>query len=156
MRTTKDILIEFYTAFSNGDATTMCKNYDVNIQFRDPAFGLLKGNEVCEMWKMLTEKSKGNMKIEFSVIKADQYTGSVRWIATYKFGKNQRTVVNTVLSEFQFKEGLIIKQTDQFDIWKWSKQAFGITGYLLGWTGFFQKKVEKQAVASLKKYSESH
>jgi hypothetical protein len=28
------------------------------------------------------------------------------------------------------------KHTDDFDIWKWSKQAFSFTGYLLGWTGF--------------------
>jgi hypothetical protein len=27
-----------------------------------------------------------------------------------------------------------MKHTDDFDIWKWSKQALGIPGHLLGWT----------------------
>jgi hypothetical protein len=45
-------------------------------------------------------------------------------------------------SQFHFKEGLIIKQTDSFDIWKWAKQAFGI-GLLFGWTDMQNKIQEK-------------
>lgn len=156
MTSNEKTLVEFYTAFTNADASKMCACYDYNIQFRDPAFGLLKGNEVCQMWQMLIEKSKGNIKIEFSDVKADEYIGSATWIATYKFSKTNRTIINTIHSEFQFKDGLIIKHTDYFDIWKWSKQAFGITGYLLGWTGFFQKKIEQQALASLKKHKNAN
>lgn len=148
-------LVKFYTAFANADAKTMCECYSPNIQFSDPAFGLLKGNDVCQMWKMLIEKSKGNIKIEFSAIKADEYVGSAQWIATYNFSKTNRKVVNLIQAQFQFKDGLIIKHTDNFDIWKWSAQAFGTTGYLLGWTGFFQKKIQQQALLSLKKYKET-
>ena len=107
------------------------------------------------MWKKKKEKSKGNIKIEFSAIKADEYLGSAQWIATYNFSKTNRKVVNVIQAQFQFKDGLIIKHTDDFDIWKWSKQAFGITGHLLGWTGFFQKKIQQQALLSLKKYKET-
>ena len=155
MTSNEHILVKFYTAFANADAATMCECYSPIIQFRDPAFGLLKGDDVCQMWKMLIEKSKGNIKIEFSDIKADDYLGSAQWIARYDFSKTNRKLVNIIQSQFQFKEGLIIKQTDEFDIWKWSKQAFGTTGYLLGWTGFFQKKIQQQALSSLKKYKET-
>ncbi|MFV5687934.1 nuclear transport factor 2 family protein [Flavobacterium sp. ZT3R25] len=148
-------LIKFYTAFNNGDVSTMCDCYHPKIKFRDPIFDLLKENDVCQMWKMLIEKGKGNTKIKFSDIKADQYIGSVRWIATYKFSKTNRTVVNEIQAQFQFKDGLIIKHTDDFDIWKWSKQAFGIKGYLFGWTGYFQKKIHHQALLSLKKYKKT-
>ena len=78
MTSNEQTLIKFYTAFANADATTMCQCYSPNIQFRDPAFGLLKGNDVGQMWKMLIEKSKGNIKIEFSAIKADEYLGSAK------------------------------------------------------------------------------
>ena len=149
------LLVKFYTSFANADATTMCECYDLDIQFQDPAFGILKGSDVCTMWKMLLGKSNGNIKIEFSNIKADEYRGTATWIATYPFSKTKRTVTNTVKSEFQFKDGLIFKQTDNFDIWKWSKQAFGLTGYLFGWTGYFHKKIEEQALKSLKEYKES-
>jgi hypothetical protein len=148
-------LVKFYTAFSNADAVTMCECYHTNVQFRDPVFGLLKGNDVCQMWKMLIEKSKGKLKIEFSNVKADDYLGSVQWTASYNFSKTNRKVVNVIQAQFQFKNGLILKHTDDFDIWKWSKQAFGTTGYLLGWTGFFQKKIQQQALVSLKKYKEN-
>lgn len=148
-------LITFYTAFNNADAVTMSQCYDSKIQFRDPVFGLLKEKEVSRMWKMLIEKSKGNTKIEFSDIKADEYTGSARWTATYTFSKTNRKVANEIQSQFQFKDGLIIKHTDDFDIWKWSKQAFGIKGFLFGWTGYFQNKIHQQALSSLKKYKET-
>ncbi len=152
MTTNEDTIFKFYTAFSNGDAAQMCERYHVNIKFSDPVFGLLKGKDVCKMWKMLLEKSKGNIKIDFSEIKADDYKGSARWVATYNFSKTNRKVVNSIYAQFQFKEGLIIKHTDDFDIWKWSKQAFGLKGILLGWTGFMQKRIQKQALSSLNKY----
>jgi hypothetical protein len=40
-------------------------------------------------------------------------------------------VVNTIAAQFQFKNGLIIKHVDEFDLYKWSKQAFGVTGFYL-------------------------
>ena len=145
---------KFYTAFSNGDAEQMCECYHPNVQFRDPVFGLLKGKDVCQMWKMLLERNKGKIKIDFSEVKANEHLGSAYWIAKYNFSKTNRKVVNTIASKFHFQEGLIIKQTDDFDVWKWSKQALGIPGLLLGWTGFMQKKIQEQARMALKKYSE--
>lgn len=145
-------LQKFYDAFSAGDASTMCSCYHPAVKFRDPVFGLLQGEKVCLMWKMLIERSKGNIKIEFTNLQADEYLGSGNWIASYNFSKTNRKVINTISSQFHFKEGLIIKHTDDFDIWKWSKQAFGWTGVLFGWTGFMQKKIHEKAIASLNSY----
>lgn len=155
MNPNENLIAKFYTAFANADAKTMSECYHPNVHFIDPVFGLLKEEQVSKMWKMLLLKSKGDIKIEFSNIKADEFSGSARWVATYKFSKTNRKVVNQVSAEFLFQDGLIIKHTDNFDVWKWSKQAFGITGYLLGWTGFFQNKVREQALLSLKKFQEA-
>ena len=155
MNANEKILIKFYTAFANADAKSMCTCYHHDIKFRDPAFGLLKGNDVCDMWKMLIKNNKVEIKIEFDEVKATEYLGSAKWVATYNFSKTNRKVVNLIKSEFQFKDGLIIKHTDNFDIWKWTKQAFGSTGYLFGWTGYFQKKIQERALLSLKKYKET-
>jgi hypothetical protein len=144
---------KFYSAFANSDDKTMCECYHPNIQFQDPVFGILNRNDVCNMWKMLIEKSKGNIKIEFSDIKADESSGSAKWIATYNFSKTNRKVVNVIQAQFQFQDGLIIRHSDNFDIWKWSKQALGFKGILLGWTGFMQKQIQKQALSSLKSYN---
>lgn len=156
MNFNESLLQKFYTAFANSNATEMCTCYHQRIQFSDPVFGVLKGNEVCDMWQMLIEKSNGNLKINFSEIKADEYTGSVQWIATYNFSKTNRKVVNKIHSQFQFQDGLIIKHTDDFDIWKWSMQALGWKGYLLGWTGYLQKNIQIKAKIALKSYSKAN
>jgi ketosteroid isomerase-like protein len=153
MNTNEQLIFKFYTAFANADVKTMCECYHPNVQFQDPAFGALKGNDVCKMWNMLIEKSKGNIKIEFSDIKADDFSGTANWIATYNFSKTDRKVINVIHAQFQFKDNLILKHTDNFDIWKWSKQALGFKGLLLGWTGFMQNQIQKQALASLKNYN---
>jgi hypothetical protein len=152
MTPNENTINKFYTAFANADVNQMCECYHPNVKFRDPAFGLLTGSDVCLMWKMLLERSNGNIKIDFSEIKADDYTGSAHWIATYNFTKTNRKVVNSIYAQFQFKDGLIIKHTDDFDIWKWAKQALGLKGFLLGWTGFMQKRIQQQAISALKNY----
>ncbi|WP_310559579.1 nuclear transport factor 2 family protein [Flavobacterium sp.] len=154
MTPNETIIHKFYTAFANANAEQMCKYYHPNVQFRDPAFGFLKGEEVLQMWRMLIERSKGNLKIDFSEIMANEYLGTAQWIATYRFSATNREVINTIESKFHFKEGLIIKHTDDFNMWKWTTQALGIKGLLLGWTGFMQKKIQDQARMSLHNYCE--
>ena len=73
MTANEKLLEKFNTAFANADAATMCECYDSDIQFQNPAFGILKGSEVCSIWKMLLEKGNGTIKIEFSNVKADEY-----------------------------------------------------------------------------------
>lgn len=155
MNPNENLITKFYTAFANADYKTMSECYHPKIHFIDPAFGLLKEEQVSAMWQMLLLRSKGNLKIEFSNIKADDFTGSANWVATYNFSKTNRNVINKISAEFIFQDGLIIKHTDSFDVWKWSKQAFGIKGLLLGWTGFFQDKIKEQALLSLKKFQKA-
>lgn len=148
----QQLIEEFYAGFAEGNAKTMASCYNKDIQFEDPAFGKLQGQDVLDMWEMLIEKSKGNIKIEFSDVRADELSGSARWVAVYNFSKTNRNVVNVIQASFVFKDGLIIKHTDEFDIWKWSQQALGLPGYLLGWTGFMQQKIQKNALHSLRSH----
>jgi len=156
MTANETTITKFYTALANADASKICECYHPNIRFRDPAFGLLEGEKVCQMWQMLIERSNGNLSINFSEVQANEHLGSALWVANYTFSKTNRKIVNSISSKFQFKDGLIIKHTDDFDIWKWSKQALGITGLLLGWTGFMQKKIQEEARLCLQEYSKAN
>lgn len=156
MMANEKTLVKLYSAFANADASTMSECYHPNITFHDPIFGLLKGENVSQMWKMLLDRNKGGIKIETSNIKADEHTGSVQWTASYSYSKANRKVVNIIQAQFHFQNGLIIKHMDDYDIWKWSKQALGIKGFLFGWTGYMQKKIQEMALLSLKKYKESY
>jgi hypothetical protein len=154
MTANEHVLHQFFSAFANADAKKMSEFYAPTVRFYDPAFGALHGGDVPKMWKMLLANSKGKIKIEYFDVQADEYKGSTYWIATYTFSKTNRKVVNKIFSQFHFKDGLIIKQTDSFNIWTWAKQAFGVRGLLFGWTGYMQRKIQEKAILSLNRYQE--
>lgn len=148
----QELIQKFYTCFQKGDSKGMTECYHDEIIFHDPAFGELRGEKAKKMWEMLLERSKGELKIEFSDVKTDDKKGSANWIAKYKFAQTGRNVVNVIHAEFEFKDGKIIKHTDHFSLWKWSRQALGWKGWLLGWTGFMRGKIHQQTNGLLRKY----
>ena len=79
-----------------------------------------------------------------------RWIDAARWVARYTFGQTGRPVVNDVRSLFQFDEaGLIADQHDDFDFWRWSRQALGPVGLLVGWTPVLQHSVRDKARAGL-------
>ena len=105
------------------------------------------------MWLMLCASQKGKgFSVEFSDVKSNENNGSAHWEAYYTFSKTGRKVHNKIDATFEFKDGLIIKHTDRFDIHKWAKQAIGIKGLLFGGMPFFKNKLQKQTHYLLDKY----
>ena len=149
----KTIITTFYEAFNNLDADTMCSCYHDDIVFEDPAFGVLKGDKAKAMWQMLCESQKGkNFKVVASNIEADANGGSAHWEAFYNFSKTGRKVHNKIDAKFQFRDGLIIRHKDSFNLHRWAKQAMGFTGLIFGGTGFFKSKLNKQTNYILETY----
>ncbi len=139
----KALIETFYTAFANGNASKMIACYHDDITFTDPAFGTLNGQRAKQMWQMLLSQKSSGTKISFENISATDTNGQASWTAKYTYGDQKRQVVNHVQANFEFKDGQIIKHTDTFDLWSWSKQALGPIGYLLGWSAFMKNKVQK-------------
>jgi len=83
--TDHEIIQTFYSAFKSGDAATMASLYHDDAEFRDPAFGKLNSSEVKMMWKMLMERSQGNLKIDFTIVEVTGSTALVKWEARYPF-----------------------------------------------------------------------
>lgn len=152
MNNNQQIITRFYTAFQQLDYTTMQDCYSDNPVFSDPVFGLLQGAEVKAMWEMLCKSAK-NFSLTFSNIQLldDEYA-TCNWVATYTFSKTGRQVVNNIKAHLRIENGKITEHTDKFDIWKWSRQALGMPGLLLGWSAFIQNKVHKNAATNLQKF----
>mgnify|MGYP002789686916 CR=1 FL=1 len=148
----EQLIIKFYTAFSLHDADTMAACYHPDAVFNDEAFVNLRGKEAGQMWKMLIERSKGKLQVKFDNVQATAEKGSAHWQAEYIFSATGRKVVNSINAEFEFKDGLIYRHTDRFDLHQWAAQAMGLKGRLLGGFGFFRRKVQEQARLSLDKY----
>lgn len=143
-----DLLAKFYAAFAQREWAFMGSCYHAGATFRDPVFGDLDTDQVRAMWKMLLEGGT-DLRIEFKVLEEHATGGRVRWDAYYTFSATGRKVHNAVISTFIFKEGAIFSQQDDFSFWRWSRQALGMTGSLLGWTPMLRLKVRRNATARL-------
>lgn len=151
MHANAELLTRFYSAFQRGDAETMATCYRADASFSDPVFTALKGAEVGDMWRMLTARAK-NFSLSFDGIEADAQQGRAHWVATYLFSGTGRMVVNDIQASFTFRDGRILQHRDQFDLWRWTRQALGAKGLLLGWTPLVHNAVRKQAAQGLAAY----
>lgn len=145
------LITRFYQAFQRLDAEAMVACYSDDIVFSDPVFGTLRGKDAGDMWRMLTTRAK-DFTLTFDTVRADERAGSARWVARYLFSQTGRTVVNDIQARFVFRDGKICEHHDSFDLWRWSRQALGTTGVLLGWSPLVQGKVRAQAQKGLRAF----
>ncbi len=145
------LLTGFYNAFAARDGDAMATAYASDATFSDPVFTDLRGKEVGAMWKMLCSRAT-DLRVEARDISADDTTGKAHWEAWYTFTKTGRPVHNVIDATFEFRDGKIARHRDAFDFWRWSSQALGPTGKLLGWSPIIQGPVRKQARAGLEKF----
>lgn len=142
-------LIEsFYDAFDKKDGERMAAAYAPDARFSDPVFPGLSGEEPGAMWRMLTGQAK-DLSVELLEHEADDETGTAHWRAHYTFTQTGRPVVNDVHARLRFADGLIAEHTDEFSFHKWSRQALGTPGLLLGWTPILKSATRKRARGSL-------
>ena len=147
----EQLISDFYSAFQKKDADTMVSFYHHNIQFQDPAFGVLAGDRAKAMWQMLCSNPQ-EIKIEYGNIESAGNSVTAEWQAYYVFSKTGRKVHNVIKAHFELQDGKITRHTDEFNLWKWSTQAMGIKGFLLGGTSFFRNKLQEQTKRLLDKY----
>ena len=74
----------------------------------------------------------------------------------YTVGASGRTVYNVIDARFRFRDGLIVDHRDAFDLWRWTRQALGLPGTLLGWTPMLQSKVRQTARGRLDRFIAKH
>jgi ketosteroid isomerase-like protein len=149
MNNDERLIEKFFTAFKNLDASTMNACYSSDIAFYDPMFELLRGDEARAMWTMLCKNAK-NFSLEFDSIKdigEGYYT--CNWRASYDFSKTGRPVVNNGKAHLKIENGFITEHSDAWSLHKWSQQALGFSGWLLGWNSFFRRKMQNGARKNL-------
>jgi ketosteroid isomerase-like protein len=149
------LIHDFYTAFQKKDAEAMVACYHPAVTFYDPVFVNLKGAEAGAMWRMLVERGK-DLQLTFRDVKADNDGGVAHWEASYTFSRTGRKVLNIIDAEFEFLDGKIIEHHDNFDFWRWSRQALGLPGLLLGWSPILKHKVRAQSREALEGFIAKH
>ena len=142
----------FYEAFMVRDHYTMGLLYAEHATFSDPVFPLLNARGARTMWKMLLTRAE-DLGIEVKILEDSPTHASVDWVAHYTFGATGRPVVNRVHTEMALSNGRIVRQVDSFSLWRWSRQALGAKGWLLGWTPVVRDRIRAQAANSLREYA---
>ena len=151
MNNNEELIQKLYDAFARLDYATMQNCYAANPIFNDPVFGILQGEEVNAMWEMLCKNAK-NFSLHADKIEVDGEYGTCNWEASYTFSKTGRRVVNKVKAHMRIENGKITEHTDEFDIYKWSRQALGLPGVLLGRSGYLKNKIRSDAKAKLYRF----
>lgn len=154
MNDNEKLIHHFYNSFNQRDFKAMQDCYADNATFSDEAFQNLNSAQVKAMWEMLCLRSK-DLQIRFQNVSADEKSGSCEWIANYTFSQTGKKVENHIKANFEFENGKIVKHLDYFDFYKWSSQALGLPGKLLGWTSFLKNKVRQTARKSLDDFMNS-
>ena len=151
----KELITSFYTAFNELNSIKMNACYHPDLRFEDPAFGALDFTDTCYMWQMLCDsQSEKSFAVRYHSIQTDESRGSAIWEADYLYGTRQ--VNNVIHASFQFYEGLIIGHQDRFNLYWWARMALGPSGFIIGWTPFFQRQLKKQTKRLLTNYKKKH
>lgn len=145
------VVHRLYEAFQSGDGAAMQACYAPTATFRDPVFELAGADEIGAMWTMLLEQG-GDLEIEVSDVTADAGSGRAHWVATYPFGPAARRVTNRIDASFVLEDGLIVRHVDDFDFWRWSRQALGPVGLALGWSPMVRDRVRSRARRGLARW----
>jgi hypothetical protein len=149
----KQTIEKFYAAFAKLDAATMQSLYAPQARFDDEAFSLKGPVQIGAMWKMLCEATRAKGMAHWKLTTKHLTDHSIDWDAHYLFSATGRLVHNKIHAEFDFdNNGLIVLHVDSFNFWRWSRQALGAPGLLLGWTPLLRQKVRKQAAKNLARY----
>jgi ketosteroid isomerase-like protein len=145
------VVRRFYEAFARRDAIGMAACYHPDATFEDPVFGPLDRAAACAMWAMLAGRAT-DLTVSHTVVAVAAEAATAHWEARYTFTRTGRPVHNRITATFTLQDGLIRTHRDAFDVWTWSRQAFGLAGLLLGWAPWFQNKVRSEALRSLATY----
>ncbi|MBC7850826.1 MAG: nuclear transport factor 2 family protein [Chitinophagaceae bacterium] len=146
------VIENFYSAFQRLDYRTMNSCYSDDIMFNDPVFGVLQGDVAKSMWEMLCKSAKDFTLTYSNILLLDDEYATCNWTARYTFSKTKRPVINQIKAHMRLIDGEIVEHTDQFDLWKWSRQALGFPGLLFGWSGYIKNKVAIAARKNLEEF----
>ena len=151
MHPNEELIAGFYKAFAAKDHDTMARAYADDAHFSDPVFPDLDADRVRAMWRMFC--TGGNeIDVTHGDVTADDSKGSAAWEAIYEFPKTGRRVHNKIRATFELADGKIVRHTDEFDLYRWTRMALGPMGVALGWSPIVQNQVRSQAMGQLERF----
>lgn len=148
-----EVALRFWAALAARDAAGMATCYAPDATFEDEVFNL-RGAACGTMWRMLFQ-SAADLQVETGKLHVDDGVAHGTWEATYTFSGTGRKVHNKIRTRLVLRDGKIADHKDEFPFYKWSRQALGVKGWLLGWTPIVRFAVRRQARRRLERWTAS-
>ena len=114
----------------------------------------MSASVVIERFYAAFARRDHRVRVECGPITTSAETATAEWQAWYTYSATGRPVHNRIAATFVFEDGLIRKHEDVFDLYRWSRQALGAKGILLGWTPMVHAAIRKQAGHALDSYAQ--
>lgn len=140
----------FWESLGAKDADEMAACYAPDASFEDEVFQL-RGPECGMMWRMLFQGA-ADLRVKTHTLHVGDGVAHGVWEAWYTFSATGRKVHNRITTRLVLRDGRIVDHHDRFAFYKWSRQALGAKGWLLGWTPLVRGAVRKQARKRLEKW----
>jgi hypothetical protein len=151
MERNRALLEHFFTSLAHRNHEAMAACYAPEARFDDIAFHLCDSKKIHAMWHMIT---KSDLCMTYRVESCGARDAVVCWDARYTFTDTGRRVHNELRSAFTLQDGLIIKQYDHSDAWRWCLQALGPIKGPPAW--LFSGLRESRAEEKLKDFIDRH
>lgn len=144
MQDNEELLTRLFRCLNAHDPNGRADCYAEDATFTDIAFTLRNKREIHAMWDMICSDNKERIKSDIAVTVTELSAGDTKGRAVviddYTFRDTGRKVHDRIVSTFSFRDGKIIKQTDECDSVDWAHQAFGgIQGYVAGHVEFIRR-----------------
>lgn len=101
---------------------------------------------------IIASQKRKSFKVIVSDIECNDSEGSAKWEAIYTFGSKKRKVHNKIKARFKLQDSKIIAYLDEFNVHQSATQAVGFSGWVIGWSAYFKKKLGLQTNALLNRF----
>lgn len=147
-------LERFFDALRRCDKAALRDCCSPGLRFDDPLISITGRDDRLDWCTLLWTPCDGDGQRIWHLELDDVHTrgplGTARWNLRYRYTPTGRLIELAVTSQFTFDpDGSITAQRDSFDFWRWSRQAHGLLGLLLGWTPLLWDQARDQARVSL-------
>ena len=145
MHTHEELLQRLFQLLNDHDHKGMAACYHEQATFRDIAFTLNGRKQIHAMWDMICSPTKEDGLVSDIVVTVEELTaidstGRAVVVDDYTFRDTGKPVHNSIVSTFEFRDGLIFSQNDECDAADWAKKAFGgFSGFIAGHVGFIRR-----------------
>lgn len=144
-----------YRAIANHDPDAITACYTDDATFEDIAFRRHGREQIHQMWRLVCHAEPA---VTSGPVSADDQKGTGQWKADYMFGKTAtdpgRRIVNSLTSEFTFRDGLILTHHDSCDTVAWAKQAYPSPKWLIA--AYVPPLRRLAAACKLRKFLKTH